>query len=428
MATKGSVVETTVRLESITIDGYRSCRGTTFTPNKDLSALIGINGAGKTNILQGIRLLDNSRGRSFRKTSEVDVQAGTANLTAWFTVNEAKIGLRVLLSPIDTGRRGEELMPIKELWNLHSLTGSKAWRQMPSSSFLRDILYGHLEQASLFDLDVELMNLKSSRYEKLDFDLLQNMAVLESIIAIDEFRKGISYYSASQFTDPSRCPSSFEVDEGGGLNEPYFGGHGSVHLKFLHDLYALRRDNPTVYQEYCSFVSKQQLGLVSRFTWKEIELSTSSAEVKSTGSVKKIKKRKKLVIPRVQIGTTHITFNQLSEGTFKTLALAFYVITDSSKLLMIEEPEVCVHHGLLRKIVETIKTYAKRKQTIVSTHSDQLLDELEPKHLFVVEMTSGGTSVAGLEGWLDRRQRDALHEYLMESGPLGEYWRSGGFS
>ncbi|WP_374991952.1 AAA family ATPase [Burkholderia multivorans] len=123
-----------------------------------------------------------------------------------------------------------------------------------------------------------------------------------------------------------------------------------------------------------------------------------------------------------------MTFNQLSEGTFKTLALAFYIITDSSRLLMVEEPEVCVHHGLLTRVVDTLKSYSKIKQTFISTHSDLLVDDLEPENIFVVDMIRNGTRVKQLEDWLPKNAKIALHTYLAESGSLGEYWRSGGLS
>jgi predicted ATPase len=95
---------------------------------------------------------------------------------------------------------------------------------------------------------------------------------------------------------------------------------------------------------------------------------------------------------------------------------------------MVEEPEVCVHHGLLKKVIATIKSHSAIKQTIISTHSDLLLDELKPSQVFVVEINNAGTQVKNLDDWLDRGGKDALHEYLSESGTLGEYWRSGGLS
>jgi hypothetical protein len=323
---------------------------------------------------------------------------------------------------------------VKELWNLASLTDSKAWIPMPPAGILREYSRSPKTDGQLAFFGepngiMHLVQYGSKKNEKFDpASILSNKAAVDALIKVAEFRSGIAYYSAAQFTDPSRCPSSFEVDEQGRLDEPYLPNSGYSHLRFLHDLYALRHDNYQLYEEYCIFVSKKQLGLVSRIRWKEIELSSNTAEVKSSGTVKKIKKKKTLVIPKVQIGKSHITFNQLSEGTFKTLALVFYIITDSSKLLMIEEPEVCVHHGLLQKIIETIKSCAHRRQTIISTHSNLLVDELDPRHLFVVEMTKSGTEAKNLKSWLGKREQEALHEYLAESGSLGEYWRSGGLS
>ena len=193
-------------------------------------------------------------------------------------------------------------------------------------------------------------------------------------------------------------------------------------------MYNLKKTNPDRYAVYQQFVSKQELGLISRLTWKEVELSSSTVSINSGGKVNKVKNYKTLVIPKIQIGQSHITFSQLSEGTFKTLALIFYIMTDSSSCLLIEEPEVCVHHGLLTRIISTIKAYSSEKQVILSTHSDLVLDLLEPKNVFVVAMTSTGTTTTGLESWIDKNGRTALKTYLAESGTLGEYWRSGGLS
>lgn len=416
-----------VRLDQIEIEGYRSCHSTSFRPNRELSALIGINGAGKTNILQAIRLLDARRARSRRRPSDEIPRGIDATITAWFRVHEKRIGLRVRYSVLEGARRGDELVAVDEAWNVQSLTGSRAWKPMPPIALLKGGARG-VEisgQFYLFESEADLKRFHHRELTRVDPAWAGNDEVVDAIVAIEEFRSGIAYYSASQFTDPTRCPSSFEVDEDGRLTESYLTA-GSVHLKFLHDLYRLRQANADLYEEYCRFVSRQQLGLISRLTWKEVELSSNTAEVKSGGGVKKVRKTKTLVVPKVQIGTAYITFNQLSEGTFKTLALAFYIITDASRFLMVEEPEVCVHHGLLSRLVGTLKAYSRTKQTIISTHSDLLVDDLSPENIFVVEIGRSGTRVKSLEEWLDPNGKDALHNYLAEAGSLGEYWRSGG--
>lgn len=424
-------VEPVVRLTHIDVDGYRSCVSSSFKPHFELSALIGINGAGKTNLLSAIRLLSLPSNRYARTTSDAKAANETV-VTAWFSVGGRKIGLKLEIRLTESNRNTDEVIGIVETWNLLAITGNKGWKKMPPLGLFskEGVVRLRFEREMLF-LESKIKNdpsLSQKYAEQLDFDtsLIDNGEVMKTLKAISQFRNGIAYYSASQFTDPTRCPSSFEIDEDSRLSEAY--GVSKVHLKFIHDLYALKTSNPDLYAEYEKFISRQHLGLVSRITWKAIVLSSNTADVKSGGSIKKIRKTKTLVIPKIQIGSSYITFNQLSEGTFKTLALVFYVMTDASRCLLIEEPEVCVHHGLLSRIIDTIKAYSKHKQVIFSTHSDLLLDSLQPDNIYVVEMLKGGTKVTALDSWVGARGRTALHAYLEESGTLGEYWRSGGLS
>lgn len=421
-----------IHLESIEINGFKSCINTKLKPNSDLSALIGINGAGKTNILQGIRLLAIDSTRRRRLVDDL-LQSPETSIIAWFSdENNKKIGLKIQYNVyIDQKRESEELS-ISELWNLHDFNKINEWVELPPPEFLdQKDAYDYVLRSSIRGVERTSIKLKA---DKLSFivskikEIQENKPLINVLLLIKNFRSSISYYSASQFTDPTKCPSSFEVDEDRRLFDQYSYKSVGTHINFLHSLYKLKRDNHELYSSYCEFISRQQLGLVSRITWKEIELSSNTAQILSDGEVKKIKKTKTLVIPKVQIGNTFITFNQLSEGTFKTLALIFYIFTDSSSFLMVEEPEVCVHHGLLKKVIATIKSHSAIKQTIISTHSDLLLDELKPSQVFVVEINNAGTQVKNLDDWLDRGGKDALHEYLSESGTLGEYWRSGGLS
>jgi predicted ATPase len=103
-------------------------------------------------------------------------------------------------------------------------------------------------------------------------------------------------------------------------------------------------------------------------------------------------------------------------------------MTDDSSCIIIEEPEVCIHIGLLSRIIATIKAYSKTKQVILSTHSDQILDQIESANVVIVEMTKAGTITSEMNKWLGPKGRQALTSYLEESGTLGEYWRSGGLA
>jgi predicted ATPase len=111
------------------------------------------------------------------------------------------------------------------------------------------------------------------------------------------------------------------------------------------------------------------------------------------------------------------------------LAMLFYVITEKSELLLLEEPEVCVHHGLLKSVIEVIKEYASLKQIIISTHSESVLDYLEPDQIRIVERPEEfGTVVRSLDEIMSKKEIDALRSYLLTVGGLGEFWRHSGFT
>jgi predicted ATPase len=150
--------------------------------------------------------------------------------------------------------------------------------------------------------------------------------------------------------------------------------------------------------------------------------------VRAGGKVISKSRKRFLIIPTVHIGDSELSFAQLSEGSFRTLAILFYVVTDTSCLLLIEEPEVCVHHGLLTSVVEIIKDFARKKQVIFSTHSENILDQLEPEQVRLVRKDIFGTTISTISERMSAQQFRALKKYLQTEGNLGEYWRSSGFS
>jgi predicted ATPase len=160
-----------------------------------------------------------------------------------------------------------------------------------------------------------------------------------------------------------------------------------------------------------------------------MKFDLASSAIKALGSAKIFETINSniVIIPRVTKGRSSLSFSQLSEGTFKSIALLFYLITDQSNLLLIEEPEVCVHHGLLNHLIATIKAFSNQKQIIFSTHSDFVLDSLKPENVFLVKNSEKqGTTVKSIAKALSKQNFKALKEYLATEGNLGDYWRSGG--
>ena len=170
------------------------------------------------------------------------------------------------------------------------------------------------------------------------------------------------------------------------------------------------------------------IGLISDIDFHEYDLPSSSYEIRTGGQVKQIHRDKKIIVPSVRIDNTTLSPNQLSEGTFKTLALIFYILSDTSDFLLIEEPEVCVHHGLLDSVLELILVKSSEKQIVISTHSDYVLDKLHYENLVLVDrLSEQGTRATPINKLLTRTDLIGLKDYLKNIGNLGDYWKEGGF-
>jgi ABC-type Mn2+/Zn2+ transport system ATPase subunit len=397
---------------------------TSFSPHPDLSALIGKNASGKSGVLNGILLLKSLFNRSSNRIgSKIKRDHARSRINAKFGYGENEILLRgdIYYSATESSR--DSVSATNLAWNLKDLTGSDEWISPPPFLFHKDLL-GYPNITEDPERYLSLIDHAASRYFKITKEYQTKIRPFHSLLQpLDEFFSGINYYSASQFTDPARCPVSIEIED-----ERLRGNfRGTDHRRFLHDLYKTKKTQSREYEEFLSIVGKKGLKLVDDITFGDLDLPQNRYVVRVGGKVIKEQSQRRLLIPFFNLDKRRLSPNQLSEGTFKTLALMFYLVVDKGSLLLIEEPEVSIHHGLLKSILELIKSYSKTKQIIISTHSDFVLDMLAPENIFMVyKEPKIGTKVKSISKSLSARDFGALKTYLAESGNLGEYWRHGG--
>lgn len=405
-------------IRKIEIQDYRSCLDTSFEIHPNLSVLIGPNSSGKTNILTALLLLRKLAQEYQHYRHPVEEPTGQCKLKVWFDLDDKEVTLSAIVNIFTDENNSDVVLSSRQQWYAKDFTGNRKRIDLP-------LLLAH--EFSRTEESERFFSLARRRMYGVDLEKVFKVptSVRMPIAQIARDLSEMRYYSASQFTNPANCPVSFEIEKEGTFSR----GIGlSGHAKFLFDLYnSSKSPDNTGYMQFFEIIGPKGISLVDNIDFKAIPTSSIDYSVRSGGGVIQRKREKILVIPQFRIGKNNLSPNQLSEGTFKTITLLFYLITETSKLLLIEEPEVCVHHGLLSSIIELIKTFSRNKQIVISTHSDFVLDEVEPENVYkVTNMPEEGTKVFHIPKLLSRRELAALHEYLEKEGNLGEYWRHGG--
>lgn len=391
-----------MKIKEAEILNYRSCIKTKFELQNNLTALIGINGVGKSNILNALLLLKRiKRSRRYYGEEQNDsLQIAELNLT--LELQETLYLLRSRIYYETDEKNTDDVFKVEMKYRKKS--SPRSWYKIESD--LMEVAE-FMNRRNLTEVPKD--KIFQSEKIKLQIKLLQHLSK-------------VNYYSATQFSDPSKCPVSFELEDGKYARS----FRSQPHELFMYELYSTFINKRDIFDIFLNTVNSNGVQIIDDLSFIEHEIPTSSYKVRAGGKIEKIEKVRKIIIPSVFIDELTLSPNQLSEGTFKTLALVFYIINDTSELLLIEEPEVCVHHGLLNSIIELIKTYSREKQIIISTHSDFVLDKLKPENILLIKKRKG-TKAENLTKSLTKNEYEVLKNYLENTGNLGEYWKEGGF-
>ncbi len=406
-------------IEKIAISDYRSCINTELQLQPDLSVLIGPNGSGKTNILTACLLLQAITHSEPRARRGDQYARNECKIKATFLEEARKSILTATIDLQTNPDNTDDVLDSRTTWYAKDYTGNQKRFDAPLW------FYDEYGEYGIQQRRVRISRMGSRRviydYPFWD-DMPEEFSSTHQKIA--SFLQGVRYYSASQFTNPAECPPSFEVQ--GGVRRRRPAGVLRGHARFLFDIY--RSQEKEEFQQFVDVIGPNGIGLVDKISFKEVPTSSVEYSVRTGGEVTTRRQEKFLVIPQFELGANTLSPSQLSEGTFKTISLLFYLMTDQSTAMLIEEPEVCVHHGLLSSIVELIKSYSAQKQIIISTHSDFVLDKVEPRSVYKIENRGKqGTKASSVEKNMSAKERSALKSYLASEGNLGEYWRHGGF-
>ena len=122
------------------------------------------------------------------------------------------------------------------------------------------------------------------------------------------------------------------------------------------------------------------------------------------------------------IANNRLNYGQLSYGTQRVLTLLLALLYDKNSTLLIEQPEDGIHSGLLKKLLPLCFEYATvyNKQIIIATHSPDVINLLPPESIRLVRMTEEGTKVAAL----NKDQIPMIRDYMKHEGALFDFIKS----
>jgi len=126
--------------------------------------------------------------------------------------------------------------------------------------------------------------------------------------------------------------------------------------------------------------------------------------------------------PRSPPQLTHVSVDGtnlglLSDGTLRVLEILAALIAPKVSLLLIEEPEMAVHPGLLERLLHEVDAYTTDRQVILSTQSPQVVSWARPESMRLVTRTNAQTQVRSL----NEAERVQIDRYLHDEGTLGDY-------
>jgi predicted ATPase len=123
-----------------------------------------------------------------------------------------------------------------------------------------------------------------------------------------------------------------------------------------------------------------------------------------------------------------IPATRVASGTLRYLSLlAILFNPNPSSLICLEDPEVGLDPGVMPQFAELLKEVSQKRQIIVTTHSEILIDSLAdtPESVLICEKGSKGTRLSrlgaeDLKSWLDSYHYGELSQrpdyYSCENG------------
>lgn len=112
--------------------------------------------------------------------------------------------------------------------------------------------------------------------------------------------------------------------------------------------------------------------------------------------------------------TVKTQFGSISDGMAVVALVLAAVKRSRRRVVVLEEPERFIHPGIISRLMDYLNQEAAKTQIIITTHSPLVVNELNPEQLVFIERTENGASIS-------RRIQDIPEEMIEDLG-LGDLY------
>lgn len=386
-------------IHTIHISEFRSCIDVRLSNLTSVTALVGRNGAGKTNIMQAVEWLATlvsgvKGGVDYSDNGKISVEFTVSDKNYSYYVNRVSsysflsgkttedILFEESLSMVDSSGR-EELLVKRDGDNVY-LAGSEEPLTISSSISAINWLTSFLPKSDKMRrplIDVWHYFTRVIYYPLSDNAMADDLAFVVS----DDYSKwldGLSSWKCLTASDTIR------------------------NIIKMH----LQNDDLGKFDEIQALLGPDHLDVISEIVIDTIPLR-AARDGESGANVA-------YVISFKPSGHTNaFSFDRLSFGTKRVVQLVTSILSDSPYVSLMEQPEDGIHPALLYKIVPIVRAYMTDRQFIFASHSPAVLDAVSPEEVRLVEMANGRTYARSLSDV----EIGAAHNYLAREGPLSSF-------
>ena len=158
---------------------------------------------------------------------------------------------------------------------------------------------------------------------------------------------------------------------------------------------------------------------------ENIKLYTPIEDIRFNNNINLYRDEKSIVIDNIKLefklNGTWLPWSQLSDGT-KRLFYIISEITDTTGLVLLEEPELGIHPHQFNLLMDFLKEQSEEKQIVISTHSPKALDHLSPDELNHILIAYYDLKKGTQIRHLTEKETNKAKKYMKEVGFFSDYW------